>query len=127
MKKQFKSTYPVNLDIRDKSGRPLEYCGIRCSMEVLGGKWTLLIISTLANEQKRFSQIKKAIYQINDKSLTRTLNDLEYHKIIEKQNQDDKTVYLLTKYGENVLPVLMTLFEWGEKHIEKHSDLIFVE
>lgn len=96
-------------------------------MEVLGGKWTLLIISTLANEPKRFSQIKKVIYQINDKSLTRTLNDLEYHKIIEKQNQDDKTVYLLTKYGENVLPVLMTLFEWGEKHIEKLSDLIFVE
>jgi DNA-binding HxlR family transcriptional regulator len=128
MKKQFKSKYPVNLDLTDDSGRPLNYCGIRCSMEVLGGKWKLLIIASLAKGSMRFSELKKDIPEINEKMLIRSLQDLEYHQIVNRVVHDlipPKVEYSLSEYGQSVISLLKTLFQWGENHIEKHSDLIF--
>ena len=54
-KKQFKTLYPRNIET--VNGRPLDYCGIRCSMEVLGGKWKLLIVAELF-KNKNHSIIK---------------------------------------------------------------------
>ncbi len=128
MKKQFKSKYPVNLDITDETGRPLNYCGIRCSMEVLGGKWKLLIVASLAKGKMRFNELKKEIPEISEKMLIRSLQDLEYHTIVSRQVYEQvppKVEYSLTEYGQSVIPLLKTLFQWGENHIAKHSDLIF--
>jgi DNA-binding HxlR family transcriptional regulator len=128
MKKQFKSKYPVNLEIRDQTGRPLNYCGIRCSMEVLGGKWKLLIIASLAKGTLRFSELKKSIPEVTEKMLIRSLQDLELHQIVERkvyQVVPPKVEYSLTEYGQTVIPLLVALFSWGENHIEKHYDLVF--
>jgi DNA-binding HxlR family transcriptional regulator len=128
MKKQFKSKYPVNLELKDESGRPLNYCGIRCSMEVLGGKWKLLIVSSLAKGTLRFSELKQSIPEINEKMLIRSLQDLELHQIIERKVYEvvpPKVEYSLTEYGQSVIPLLVTLFNWGENHIAKHPNLIF--
>jgi DNA-binding HxlR family transcriptional regulator len=56
-KKQFKTLYPRNIET--VNGRPIDYCGIRCSMEVLGGKWKLLIVAELF-KNKNHSIIKTA-------------------------------------------------------------------
>jgi len=128
MKKQFKSTYPLNLELTDDTGRPLNYCGIRCSMEVLGGKWKLLIVASLAKGRLRFSALKKDIPEISEKMLIRSLQDLEYHRIVDRlvyEQIPPKVEYSLTEYGQSVIPLLQALFQWGETHIEKHSDLIF--
>lgn len=128
MKKQFKSNYPLNLELTDDTGRPLNYCGIRCSMEVLGGKWKLLIVASLAKGSLRFSELKKDIPEISEKMLIRSLQDLEYHKIVDRlvyEQIPPKVEYSLTDYGQSVIPLLKALFQWGETHIEKHSDLIF--
>lgn len=128
MKKQFKSKYSLNLELKDDNGRPLNYCGIRCSMEVLGGKWKLLIVASLAKGSLRFSELKKDIPEISEKMLIRSLQDLEYHKIVDRlvhEQVPPKVEYSLTEYGQSVIPLLKALFQWGETHIEKHSDLIF--
>jgi DNA-binding HxlR family transcriptional regulator len=128
MKKQFKSKYPLNLELTDDNGRPLNYCGIRCSMEVLGGKWKLLIVASLAKGSLRFSELKKDIPEISEKMLIRSLQDLEYHKIVDRlvyEQVPPKVEYSLSAYGQSVIPLLQVLFQWGETHIEKHSDLIF--
>ena len=128
MKKQFKSKYPVNLEIKDENGRPLNYCGIRCSMEVLGGKWKLLIVASLAKGTLRFGELKQSIPEITEKVLIRSLQDLELHQIVERKVYDvlpPKVEYSLTDYGQSVVTLLIALFNWGENHIKKHSDLIF--
>lgn len=125
-KKQFKTLYPRNIE--PFNGRPLDYCGIRCSMEVLGGKWKLLIISELFKGTKRYSELKRAIPEISEKMLISSLQELQHHSIVVRTVVEaipPQVEYSLSKYGESVRPVLESLFCWGEVHIKKHSDKIF--
>ncbi|PCI04815.1 MAG: MarR family transcriptional regulator [Flavobacteriaceae bacterium] len=128
MKKQFTSKFPTNLSSIDKEGNPMDYCGIRCTMEVIGGKWTLRIVSSLLENPLRFSEIKKEIPEISEKMLGRTLKHLEYHKLIIKNvlsKKPLKTEYSLTDYGQTTIPIIEILNNWGKQHIEKHWDLVF--
>ena len=125
-KKQFKTLYPRNIET--VNGRPLDYCGIRCSMEVLGGKWKLLIVAELFKNKKRYSELKRSIPEISEKMLISSLQELEYHNIVVRTVVEAiplQVEYSLSKYGQSVRPVLETLFGWGESHIKKHSDKIF--
>ena len=125
-KKQFKTLYPRNIEIAN--GRPLDYCGIRCSMEVLGGKWKLLIVAELFKRKKRYSELKRSIPEISEKMLISSLQELEHHNIVVRTVLEaipPQVEYSLSKHGQSVRPVLETLFGWGEGHIKKHSDKIF--
>lgn len=125
-KKQFKTLYPRNIET--VNGRPLDYCGIRCSMEVLGGKWKLLIVAELFKNKKRYSELKRSIPEISEKMLISSLQELEHHNIVVRKVVEaipPQVEYSLSKYGQSVRPVLETLFSWGESHIKKHSDKIF--
>ena len=125
-KKQFKTLYPRNIE--SVNGRPLDYCGIRCSMEVLGGKWKLLIVAELFKSKKRYSELKRSIPEISEKMLISSLQELEHHNIVVRTVVEaipPQVEYTLSTYGQTVRPVLETLFGWGEGHIKKHSDKIF--
>jgi DNA-binding HxlR family transcriptional regulator len=125
-KKQFKTLYPRNIET--VNGRPLDYCGIRCSMEVLGGKWKLLIVAELFKSKKRYSELKRSIPEISEKMLISSLQELEHHNIVVRTVVEaipPQVEYTLSTYGQTVRPVLETLFGWGEGHIKKHSDKIF--
>lgn len=124
-KKQSKSLYPRNVDV---DGRPLNYCSIRCSMEVLGGKWKLLIVAELFKSTKRYSALKRSIPEISEKMLISSLQELEHHNIVVREVVEaipPHVEYSLSEYGQSVRPVLEILFGWGEGHIKKYSDKIF--
>lgn len=129
MKKQFKSTYPAPLPLVDGTeGDRLDYCGIRCSMEVLGGKWKLLIVSLLADREMRYGELKDSIEGISEKMLIRSLRDLEHHHLVSRVTSEvpnPAVTYSLTEYGTTVIPLLRTLFQWGDTHISKYPELIF--
>jgi DNA-binding HxlR family transcriptional regulator len=125
-KKQFKILYPRNIET--VNGRLIDYCGIRCSMEVLGGKWKLLIVAELFKSKKRYSELKRSIPEISEKMLISSLQELEHHNIVVRTVVEaipPQVEYSLSKYGQSVRPVLETLFGWGEGHIKKHCDKIF--
>jgi DNA-binding HxlR family transcriptional regulator len=88
-KKQFKTLYPRNIETAN--GHTLEYCGIRCSMEVLGGKWKLLIIAELFKSLKRYSELKRAIPEISEKMLISSLQELEHHNIVVRKPDRQST------------------------------------
>jgi DNA-binding HxlR family transcriptional regulator len=125
-KKQFKSLYPRLVEVED--GRPINYCGIRCSLEVLGGKWKLLIIAELFKSTKRYSELKRSIPEISEKMLISSLQELEYHNIVIRKVVEaipPQVEYSLSEYGQSVRPVIENLFGWGESHIKRHSDKVF--
>ncbi|HEY0053937.1 MAG TPA: helix-turn-helix domain-containing protein [Pedobacter sp.] len=125
-KKQFKTLYPRNIET--DNGRPLNYCGIRCSIEVLGGKWKLLIVAELFKSKKRYSELKRAIPEISEKMLISSLQELEYHNIVIRTVVEaipPQVEYSLSEYGKSVRSVLETLFVWGQGHINEHNDKIF--
>lgn len=123
-KKQYQSSYPRYVEI--ENGHLLNFCGIGCSMEVLGGRWKLLVVTELFKDKKRFAEIKKAIPEISDKVLTESLKTLAYHNIVSRKENSGLVEYRLTEYGATLRPVLEILYTWGEKHIQLHSDKIFV-
>src|SRR4028119_2104531 len=125
-KKQFKTLYPRNIET--DNGRPLDYCGIRCAMEVLGGKWKLLIVAELFKSKKRYSELKRSIPEISEKMLISSLQELEHHSIVVRTVVEaipPQVEYSLSEYGQSVRLVVETLFNWGEGHIQKYSDKIF--
>ena len=125
MKKQYKSLYPMQVEVNNQ--QIINYCGIRCAMEVLGGKWKLLIIASLFKEAMRFKDLKRAIPEISDKMLDSSLKELELHGLICRelyQENSHRGVYTLTTYGVAIRPLLETLYAWGEDHIKQYPELM---
>lgn len=97
-------------------------------MEVLGGKWKLLIVGELFNGTKRYSELKRSIPEISEKMLISSLQELEYHNILIREVKElipPQVQYSISDYGQSVRPVLEILFGWGESHIIKHREKIF--
>lgn len=101
--------------------RPLEPkvgC-IASAMEIIGNKWTALILRDLSAGSKRFCELENSVGTINPRTLSQRLDDLEAHGIITKQafaEVPPRTEYTLTPKGTDLIPVLEQMAAWGEKH-----------
>ncbi|MFB0843577.1 winged helix-turn-helix transcriptional regulator [Paenibacillus oleatilyticus] len=96
------------------------------TLEVLGGKWKLLILCHLncGPGPKRTSELKKAIPEITQKVLTQQLRELEEDGIIMRTvyNQvPPKVVYELSELGISLKSILDQLSEWGEQYIRQRE------
>lgn len=92
---------------------------IASAMEIIGNKWTALILRDLANGPKRFSELEKSVGNINPRTLSQRLDDLESHRIITKTSYAEtppRIEYTLTQKGEDLVPVLRQMSAWGEKY-----------
>ncbi len=95
-------------------------CPINLAVEVIGDKWTLLIIRDLMFEDKRhFREFLGGEEKIASNILTDRLAMLETEGIITKQNDDthkQKFLYSLTAKGIDLLPVIIELGSWSMKY-----------
>jgi DNA-binding HxlR family transcriptional regulator len=94
---------------------------IASAMEIIGNKWTALILRDLAGGQKRFSELQESVGSINPRTLSQRLDDLEKHKIITKKSFAEvppRTEYTLTKKGLDLVPVLEQMAAWGNKYYQ---------
>lgn len=87
------------------------------TMEVIGGKWKLLILFQLqTNGARRYGELRSALAGITHKMLTQQLRELEEFGIIHRevyQVVPPKVEYWLTERGERLIPVLQAMAEWG--------------
>lgn len=90
------------------------------TLSVIGGKWKMLIIYLLAeNQPVRFNDMKRRIGAITFKTLSSQLKELEADGIVRRKEYPQippKVEYSLTQKAETLLPVLEQLCEWGEKN-----------
>lgn len=95
------------------------------SLDVLGGKWKLMILRFLTNRTHQvihFKKMQREIDGISAKMLSKELKELETNLLITRTEQDTKpatVIYAITEYGKSVLPVTETLVNWGLAHREK--------
>ncbi|UZR95264.1 winged helix-turn-helix transcriptional regulator [Chondrinema litorale] len=92
---------------------------VRDALEVLSGKWKILILISLLNETKRFKQISRDLQTITDKILSKELKQLEENKLIKRTVKDTfpPTVeYNITEHGKTIEKVIGELAEWGKSH-----------
>lgn len=103
------------MSTRRKSG-----CPINLSLELLGDRWTLLIIRDLVFAgKKHFREFLQSDEGISSRTLAERLQTLQDEGILTRSDDPThglKTVYRLTEAGIDLLPVLATLGAWGSKH-----------
>ncbi len=92
---------------------------IASAMKVVGNKWTALILRDLFGGPQRFCELEKSVGNINPRTLSQRLDDLEEYGIITKQTFAEvppRCEYTLTKKGEDLLPILQQMANWGTKY-----------
>lgn len=92
---------------------------IASAMEIIGNKWTALILRDLMAGSKRFCELEKSVGNINPRTLSQRLDDLEAHQIITKRSFAEvppRIEYTLTQKGHDLLPVLRQMAAWGNKY-----------
>ncbi|MEX0720300.1 MAG: helix-turn-helix domain-containing protein [Balneolaceae bacterium] len=94
---------------------------VRDTLDVIGGKWKILILLTLKDGSFRFNELAKEI-GITPRMLSKELQDLEMNKLVERKVLDTKPVgveYYITEYGLTFQDVIEALRDWGMRHRRK--------
>ncbi len=94
-------------------------CGIAQALGVVGDWWTFLIVREVAGGTTRFDGIQAAL-AISRRALSERLGHLVEHGVLARTPYSERPVrhdYLLTAKGEGLLPVLLALQEFGDRHV----------
>jgi DNA-binding HxlR family transcriptional regulator len=94
------------------------FCPVARSLEVIGEKWSLLIVRDLLRGPQRFTDLLRYLGGITPKWLTLRLRDLEEAGIVEREQQPGRREvwYRLTEKGRELAPVIESLAVWGVDH-----------
>lgn len=92
-----------------------QFCPVAKAAEVLGERWTLLIIRELLLGTSRFSDFQRALSQISPSLLTKRLNQLVDSELVVRRKAPNqrRSEYHLTPAGRELGPIVMGLGEWG--------------
>jgi DNA-binding HxlR family transcriptional regulator len=93
-----------------------QFCALARALDVIGERWTLLIIRELFARECRYSDLREALPGIATNLLAQRLRDLQAHGVIEAHDAPAPvraTVYRLTTRGRGLAPVLASLVSWG--------------
>ena len=101
-------------------------CPISCSLDMWGDKWSLLIVRDLIfKKQCTYGDFLKSDEKIATNILASRLLTLEENGIINKLDHPDskaKVLYRLTQKGIELLPVMIEINLWAEKHFTLPPD-----
>jgi len=101
---------------RKSYGHP---CGIAQTLDVLGDRWTLLILRDLMAGLHRYNDILESCAGMSPNVLSDRLKRLEAEGVVTRSYYKElppRVEYTLTDKGWEVRPVLMALLDWGRKH-----------
>ena len=98
----------------------LENCPVTATMQILGGKWKLLIMHLINNDINRFGKMSMMLKDISKQMLTTQLRELERDGIIERNifaEIPPRVEYTLSKKGKSLLPIIGLMEDWGTENI----------
>ncbi len=99
---------------------------VEATLDVIGGKWKVVIMCHLIKGDKRTSELKRLMSGITQKMLTQQLRELEQDGVLKRDIYEQvppKVVYSLTEYGWSLRPILDSMCAWGEQHVELTSNI----
>lgn len=96
-------------------------CPIASALDIVGDKWTLVVIRDLFLGKHRYGEFQASPEAIPTNILAERLKRLEAAGLVAKefyQANPPRAEYYLTRRGADLGPVLRAMREWGEKHID---------
>jgi DNA-binding HxlR family transcriptional regulator len=101
---------------------PRFHCPVEATLDVIGGKWKVLILFWLRDQVCRFGELRRKIPDISERMLTQQLRELENHGIVHRNVfpvVPPKVEYSLTPYGRTLRPITDLMCRWGKKHMRR--------
>jgi len=98
-------------------------CAVAASAEIIGAKWTALLVHDLSEGPRRFSQLEKSCSGISPRTLAERLRALEQEGMLERRSYAEsppRVEYELTEKGAAMLPIIDAMREFG--HSRLHCD-----
>ena len=95
-------------------------CPAEITLDVIGGRWKIIILWQLFQETKRFSELFRDMNGITQKMLTQQLREMEQDGIVHRKvypQVPPRVEYSLTEMGKSLKPVVDAMCKWGMKHI----------
>ncbi|MGP4114217.1 winged helix-turn-helix transcriptional regulator [Streptomyces sp. 4N509B] len=100
--------------------RKLPYsCGIDAAIDVVGGKWKVLILWALHDRRQRFGQLRRSLPGVSEKVLIQQLREMEADQIVHREVYREvppRVEYSLTDLGVSLNEALAPLGAWGAAH-----------
>jgi DNA-binding HxlR family transcriptional regulator len=96
-------------------------CGIATALDIVGERWTLLIVRDLLAGPQRYTDLLESLPGIGNNLLAKRLKDLEAYGVVRKRELPPPAasiVYELTEEGEELREPLMGLGRWGDKYMQ---------
>ena len=95
-------------------------CPIRTTLELLGGKWKLLIIYQIGEQAMRFGELKQSLPDISEKMLVQELKNLVDNDLVIRHSYGEvppRVDYRLTEKGKKALPLIDHLRNFGQEYV----------
>ena len=93
-----------------------QFCGVACALDLIGDRWTLLVVRELLFGAKRFTDLLEGLPGIGTNTLTTRLTELEENGLVARKRLPAPlaaTVLELTERGQKLESVLVELARWG--------------
>jgi DNA-binding HxlR family transcriptional regulator len=98
-----------------------QYCPLARATEIVGERWTLLVIRELLLGPKRFSDLKRALAGVSTSVLSDRLARLEDRGVIARRElppPTPATLYELNEMGRGLVPAMLELARWGARFLD---------
>jgi DNA-binding HxlR family transcriptional regulator len=97
-------------------------CGLEAALDVVGGKWKVLILWPLQQKACRFGELRRLVPGISEKMLIQHLKEMEADDIVTREDFKEvppRVEYALTSFGKSLCAALTPLCEWGNLHMKR--------
>jgi DNA-binding HxlR family transcriptional regulator len=92
-----------------------EECAVACTAEIIGSKWTAVIVHDLSEGPRRFSELERSCPGISPRTLSERLRALEHDGLLEKRSTARRAEYELTRKGQALLPIIDEMRSFGHE------------
>ncbi|MEW6210519.1 MAG: helix-turn-helix domain-containing protein [Acidobacteriota bacterium] len=103
-----------------KQARPQRsHCPVACALDIIGDRWTLLVVRDLLKGKKRYGEFLESEEKIPTNILADRLKTLENDGVVEKvwySEHPPRAEYHLTEAGKELGKIVKAMYEWGSKH-----------
>lgn len=93
-------------------------CPVEKTLQVIGGKWTLLILRDLFGGTKRFGELRRSLGQVSPKTLAERLREMEVLGLVTRRVYAEvppRVEYTLTEKGRSLGDIIEAMRRWGER------------
>lgn len=99
-----------------------QLCPLAKATEILGERWTFLVIRELLSGAHRFNEIRRGVPLMSTSLLSQRLRRLEREGLVRREASGSSHVYRLTEAGLELAPIVRRLSRWGERWVLGHVD-----